>query len=81
MIQGEYKNGTMEGSGFRILQNGSCYAGTWIDDLLHGEAVYMGTMDAIRKTVHMFEKGFSVSTREFNRSIDWDSIEAPGRRQ
>jgi hypothetical protein len=71
----------MEGIGFRVLQNGSCYTGTWKDDLLQGEAVFMGTMDSIRKTVHLFEKGVSLSTREFNRSIDWDSIEAPGRRQ
>jgi hypothetical protein len=71
----------MDGEGFRVLQNGSCYAGTWKDDLLHGEAVYMGTMDAIRKIVHLFEKGVSVATREFNHSIDWDSIEAPARRQ
>jgi hypothetical protein len=71
----------MEGVGFRILQNGSCYAGMWKDDKLHGEAVFMGTMDAIRKSVQVFENGVCVSTREFNRSIDWDSIEAPCRRQ
>ena len=71
----------MEGTGFRVLQNGSCYAGTWKDDLLHGEAVFMGTMDAIRKVVQVFEKGVCVSTREFNRGIDWESVEAPGRRQ
>lgn len=74
-------NGAMEGTGFRVLQNGSCYAGTWKDDLLQGEAVYMGTIDAIRKTVHSFEKGVSISTREFNRGMDWDAIEAPARRQ
>jgi hypothetical protein len=81
VLQGEYLNGAMEGQGFRVLQNGSCFAGTWKDDLLQGDAVYMGTMDAIRKTVHSFDKGVIVSEREFNRSIDWDSIEAPGRRQ
>lgn len=81
LLQGEYVKGSMEGTGFRVLQNGSVYAGTWKDDLLQGEAVYMGTMDAIRKTVHLFEKGVIVSSREFNRGLDWDSIEAPGRRQ
>ena len=81
LLQGEYLDGAMQCMGFRVLSNGSVYAGAWKDDLLQGEAVYMGTIDAVRKTVHLFEKGTIVSSREFNRGIDWDSIEAPGRRQ